>query len=101
METKLGALKALQIKLNKTKMIKPIFLVGIPMLNETNTEEDQRNAHNLQKSLEQELDQYYPLVYMQSGSSEISFKCFFEKDFDKIKFEELKQIVLGTFKTDI
>lgn len=82
-------------------MIKPIFLVGIPMLNETNRKEDQRNVHYLQKSLEQQFDQYYPLVYMQSGSSEISFKCFFEKDFDEIKFEELKQIVLGTFKTDI
>ncbi len=46
----------------------------------------------IQKNLEQKFEQYYTLVYT-TNSSEIEFKCFFEKDFDVVKFEELKQIV--------
>ena len=51
----------------------------------------------VQKNLEQKLEQYYPLVYM-TNSGEIDFKCFFEKDFDEVKFDELKQIVRDAVK---
>jgi hypothetical protein len=67
-------------------MTKPIFLVGLPKYASTEQIED------VQKNLELKLEQYYPLVYQTNGS-EIDFKCFFEKDFNEVKYEELKQIV--------
>ena len=67
-------------------MTKPIFLVGLPK--GALVEE----IEETQKNLESKLDGYYALVYL-TNESEIKFKCFFEKDFDNIKFEELKQIV--------
>lgn len=72
-------------------MTKPIFLVGIP-----NPENIELIAC-IQESLEEKLEQYYPLVYTTKGS-EIEFKCFFEKDFDEVKFEELKEIVRNAVK---
>ena len=70
-------------------MTKPIFLVGLPQM--TSIEQ----VEGVQKNLERKLEQYYPLVYLTNGS-EIDFKCFFEKDFDEVKFEELKEIVRTT-----
>jgi len=52
---------------------------------------------DVQKNLEQKLEQYYPLVY-QTNRNEIDFKCFFEKDFDEVKYEDLKQIVRDAVK---
>jgi len=52
---------------------------------------------DVQKNLEGKLEQYYPLVYRTNGS-EIDFKCFFEKDFDEVKFDELKEIVRNAVK---
>ena len=73
------------------KMTKPIFLVGLPQMVSFEQIEE------VQKNLEQKLEQYYPLVYM-TNSGEIDFKCFFEKDFDEVKFDELKQIVRDAVK---
>jgi hypothetical protein len=72
-------------------MTKPIFLVGLPQMVSFEQIEE------VQKNLEQKLEQYYPLVYM-TNSGEIDFKCFFEKDFDEVKFDELKQIVRDAVK---
>jgi hypothetical protein len=72
-------------------MTKPIFLVGLPQMVSLEQIEE------VQKNLEQKLKQYYTLVYM-ANSSEIDFKCFFEKDFDEVKFDELKQIVRDAVK---
>ena len=52
---------------------------------------------DVQKNLERKLEQYYLLVYQTNGS-EIDFKCFFEKDFNEVKFEELKEIVRNAVK---
>lgn len=73
-------------------MTKPIFLVGLP--NMVSMEE----VESFQKSLEHKLEGYYTLVY-NTNESEIQFKCFYEKDFDDVKFEELKQIVKGTLSS--
>ena len=76
---------------NNNKMTKPIFLVGLPQMASREQIED------VQKNLERKLEQYYPLVYQTNGD-EIDFKCFFEKDFDEVKYEELKQIVRDAVK---
>lgn len=72
-------------------MTKPIFLVGIPQ------PENIEIIARIQETLEEKLEQYYPLVYTTSGS-EMEFKCFFEKDFNEVKFEELKEIVRNAVK---
>ena len=72
--------------LNFNNMIKPIFLVGVPR------NMDYEQVLNAQVELERQLDGYYSLVY-QTNQDEIKFQCFYEKDFDEVKFEELKQIV--------
>ena len=72
-------------------MTKPIFLVGLPL----GTSIDKNRK--AQKNLEQKLDQYY-VVFHQTNKNETEFKCFFEKDFDDVKFEELKQIVIDAAK---
>lgn len=73
-------------------MAKPIFLIGVPKTTAI------KNIENFQKSLEKKLEDYYTLVYL-TTESEIQFKCFYEKDFDDVKFEELKQIVKENFNT--
>lgn len=67
-------------------MTKPIFLVGVPR------NMDYEQVLKAQVELERQLDGYYSLVF-QTNQDEIKFQCFYEKDFDEVKFEELKQIV--------
>ena len=71
---------------NFNNMTKPIFLVGVPR------NMDYEQVLKAQVELERQLDGYYSLVY-QTNQDEIKFQCFYEKDFDEVKFEELKQIV--------
>ena len=74
-------------------MTKPIFLVGLPAL--ATTEE----LYFHQSKLNEKLKQYYVLVHQTNGE-ELTFKCFYEKDFDQVKFEELKQIVNDSIKNN-
>jgi hypothetical protein len=69
-------------------MAKPIFLVGIPY-------EAAFKIQGIQKVLEQQLTDYHPLIYIHN-KDEIEFRAVYEKDFDEIKFEELKEIVRGS-----
>jgi hypothetical protein len=69
-------------------MPKPIFLIGVPR--EHNTANDLRLIQNdISNTIKGE---YYVLVYSHF-KKEIEFKVFYEKDFDEVKYEELKQIV--------
>ena len=68
-------------------MAKPIFLVGLPMDFETNI------VQNIQQMLEDKIQDYHPLVYIKKDGDEIDFKALYEKDFDEVKFEELKELV--------
>jgi hypothetical protein len=67
-------------------MAKPIFTIHIPNIN--NVEEHRQ----IQEYLQRKFNDYHVLVYS-SDKEEIEFKCFFEKDFNEVKFEELKKIV--------
>ena len=69
-------------------MAKPIFLVALPY-------EAAKNIQDIQKKLEQQLTDYYPLIYLHN-KDEIEFRAVYEKDFDEVKFEELKEIVCGS-----
>lgn len=69
-------------------MAKPIFLVALPY-------EAAKDIQDIQNKLELQLTDYYPLIYMHN-KDEIEFRAVYEKDFDKVKFEELKEIVRGS-----
>ncbi len=66
------------------KVVKPIFTIGIP------SEEGLQNE--VLDALTKKLDDYHVLFY-NTYKEEFQFECFFEKDFNHVKFEELKQIV--------
>jgi hypothetical protein len=68
-------------------MAKPIFLVELPI--STNEEE----VIGIQSMLESKMTDYYSIVYRSRSSYDIDFKVFYEKDFDEIKYEELKEMV--------
>jgi len=71
-------------------MIKPIFTVGIPK--PYNKEKSLEELESVQKILERKFTDYHILVYF-SSNEEVIFNCFYEKDFNEVKFEELKKIV--------
>ena len=66
---------------------KPILTIGIP---EASFEIVQR----LQKQIKRQMKDYHVLVYASNGD-EPKFQVFYEKDFNKVKFNELKEIVKG------
>lgn len=69
-------------------MAKPIFLVALPY-------EAAQNIQDIQKKLEQQLTDYHPLIYLHN-KEDIEFRAIYEKDFDEVKFKELKEIVRGS-----
>ncbi len=72
-------------------MAKPIFLVALPY-------EEADNIPDVQKCLEQQLIDYYIIVYIHQ-KDEVEFRAVYEKDFDEVKFEELKSIVSEYIKS--
>jgi pyruvate formate-lyase activating enzyme-like uncharacterized protein len=68
-------------------MAKPIFLVGVPVDFQPQT------LQNIQQMLEDKIQDYHTLVYTKKDGDEIDFKALYEKDFDEIKFEQLKELV--------
>jgi hypothetical protein len=72
-------------------MIKPIFTIGIPACQET------CSLELLQKKIQKNFIDYNILVYICNGNH-VKFKAFYEKDFNEVKFEELKQIVKRQLK---
>ena len=72
-------------------MIKPIFTIGLPI---ATRREDFESISNM---LSDKFSDYNVLIYI-SNLEESKFEAFYEKDFNEVKFEELKQIVLDNFK---
>ena len=66
-------------------MAKPILLVGVPSA-------QAENIADIQESIEEGMKDYYLLIYDYTGR-DIKFQCFYEKDFNEVKYEELKFII--------
>ncbi len=66
-------------------MAKPIFLVGLP-------HRDEGYVNDIVEGLNLKLTDYHTIVYMHH-KDDTEFRVFYEKDFDEVKFEELKEIV--------
>ena len=69
-------------------MAKPIFTVGLPS-ESFRTLED---WNLLELELKNKFKDYDTLLYTHNGD-EVKFDCFFEKDFNKVKYEQLKKII--------
>jgi len=67
-------------------MTKPIFLIGLPK--GTNP----KQVASIQKNLERKMNDYHILIFT-TNNVDIEFKAFFENNFSKVKYEELKRIV--------
>ncbi len=68
-------------------MPKPIFTVGLPVRFASKEKLDLA-----QKAFKSTMPDYHVLVYP-TVEEDTQFKAFYEKDFDDIKFEELKSLV--------
>ena len=79
-------------------MVKPIFIIGWPEVDPNDAgwlaakEINQTSFDELLKATKHLQDEYYLLVYTKMGGEPI-FHAFYEKDFDEVKYEELKGIV--------
>ena len=65
--------------------VKPIFIVGIPF-------SEAQDSVGIEKVLSDYLKDYYVITYV--AKKDIEFKCFYEKDFDEIKYKELKDLLI-------
>lgn len=75
---------------------KPIFLAGIPFNGDA---KDLIKLEGIASSFKSKIgDEYHVLVYT-TGLSEPTFQVFYEKDFNEVKYEELKAIITGLVKS--
>lgn len=68
--------------------VKPIFIVKTPSylpLSEISTMYEDISSASIS-------DDYY-VLFVEGDSGDFEFECFFEKDFNHVKYEELKQII--------
>jgi len=76
-------------------MPKPIFLIGLP--SKYKNEKVNANLQSIFENVGKELSgDYYVLVYIQEENDDFDFKCFYEKDFNDIRYEELKSLILNS-----
>ena len=68
-------------------MAKPIFTIGFPA-----EHYDQESLDNMSAGISKNMSDYYVICYTHKHE-ETEFQAFFEKDFDDVKFDELKEIV--------
>ena len=76
-------------------MPKPIFIIGIPDW-DCNSDDVRQPIESILTKL---ADDYHILIYP-GNNNNFEFNCFFEKDFNEIKFNELKQLILDSLKKE-
>jgi hypothetical protein len=67
-------------------MAKPIFTVGV------SNRVSQEIITGMQTHIEKKMNDYHVLVYRHNKDG-LKFDCYYEKDFNEVKFKELKSIV--------
>ncbi len=66
--------------------IKPIFTVGLPKCANLS------DIETLNNKISEKMNDYHVLIYV-SNSDGYIFEVFYEKDFNQVKFDELKKII--------
>lgn len=69
----------------------PIFTVGLP------NQATEQVLNDVQSDLSGQFDDYHVLVYSHFGE-DVKFDCFYEKNFNEVKYKELKAIVRSKLK---
>jgi predicted DNA-binding protein YlxM (UPF0122 family) len=84
-------------------MAKPIFIVEIPEEDVQPAKFGEENAFSkLAESLQETFkDEYYVLVVTTKTKADVDFRVFYEKDFNDVKFEELKEVVRQSISATI
>jgi hypothetical protein len=72
-------------------MAKPIFIVGVP------DELTDNDFLKIKENLIGQLRDYHTLVYTHT-KTELEFNAFYEKDFNEVKYEELKELIFKLIK---
>lgn len=73
-------------------MAKPIFLVELP------SSSSQEYFVRVREALVNKMEDYHVIVF-NGMCDNLKFDCFYEKDFNEVKFEELKEIVRNRLNT--
>lgn len=68
--------------------VKPILTVGV------GSQHTMEYIENVRKELSNTITDYYVILY-RAKSDETVFNCFYEKDFNEVRYEELKKIILN------
>lgn len=66
--------------------MKPIFIVELPF---DSSDAEIGGVSDTLRDIEKD---YYILIHRGNGSG-VKFECFYEKDFNEVKYDELKNIV--------
>lgn len=74
--------------LKKYNMAKPIFTIGVPSL-DGNLELDDEILNNIFNTIKED---YWVFIHPTTGDDCV-FNVYYEKDFNEVKYEELKQII--------
>jgi hypothetical protein len=72
-------------------MVKPIFIVGVPK------ELTENDFLKIKENLISQLRDYHTLIYTHT-KPELEFNAFYEKDFNEVKYEELKELITKLIK---
>ena len=75
-----------------SKPVKPIFIVGI---NDPLTPE---HFQQTQDMMAEKFSDYHVLIYQDESLPELRFEVFYEKDFNEVKYDELKALVKERIK---
>ena len=67
--------------------VKPILFVRLPR------QAHQESLHITRETLKKDLKDYHTLVTIGTDNNEVEMEVFFEKDFNEVKYEELKSII--------
>ena len=71
-------------------MAKPIFTIGFPSQTTKEAYEETLKEIDKRKDL---LEDYHVICYINPSPEDFHFNAFYEKDFDEVKLEELKQFI--------
>ena len=72
---------------------KPIFIIGLPIDGATHEQLITR-MHDTQRVAAEAMPDYHVIIHPIQGL-EMAFQAFYEKDFNEVKYQELKLTILG------
>ena len=72
---------------------KPIFLVGLQRQDDDFVSKVEQKLLNVHRSIEKAVNGEYHILVYETPLPDPTFQVFYEKDFNEVKYEELKSII--------